>query len=717
MNSDRSTRKGFSRRAGWAPWLLIVVGVATYSNNLDGPFIFDDGHAIAENQSIRHVWPPQKALFAAAGPTKGRPVMNLSLAMNYAIGGLNVRSYHIFNIAVHILCALVLFGIIRRTLLSERLRDRFGDVSRGLALACALIWMVHPLQTECVNYITQRSESIVGLFYLLTLYGAIRAVDGHHRRGWRIASVFSCALGMASKEVMVTAPVTVLLYDGVFMFGSIKEALRRRWSLYVGLASTWMVLAALRVAFPQPESQGFHLGVGPLQYAMHQCIVIVNYLKLAFWPHPLVLDYGGIRPLSLAEVLPYLGILVFLGIVTIVLFVYRSMIGFLSAWLFVILAPTSTFVPIITEVGAERRMYLSLAGLVVLVVIAGYVFVEAKWFGVHEPAATRPMVRRSPRWVGILLVTVSTALLGGTTMRRNAEYRTAVSIWQTGVEAAPDNPRAHFNLAVAFEHQNRLGEAVTHYRRAVQIEPGYAEAHDNLGVLLGSQGKLDEAIDHFRRAVLANPKYVAAYNNLATALLAQGNFEEAARYLRLVLQIQPDCAEAHNNLGVALSSQGKLDGVIDHYRRALEIKPGYAEAHNNLGVALRMTGRLEEAIVCFREALRLRPDYPDALGNLAWSLATHPDPKVRDPEQVVGMVERVFQSGGTPSLKCLDALAAAYAAVGQFDRAVNTAQQAIALASAAQANKLADQIRSRLELYRQGKPYREVLDGRGTTPP
>ncbi|MCP4614830.1 MAG: hypothetical protein GY844_00205, partial [Bradyrhizobium sp.] len=144
--------------------VLVVVGVATFGNNLDGPFVFDDTLAIERNESIRRLWPITDVLVAPAGSSSaGRPVGNLTLAINYAIGEYEVGGYHVVNIGVHILCALVLFGVVRRTLLLEALRERFGAASSALALACALLWMVHPIQTECVNYLTQRYESLMGL--------------------------------------------------------------------------------------------------------------------------------------------------------------------------------------------------------------------------------------------------------------------------------------------------------------------------------------------------------------------------------------------------------------------------------------------------------------------------------------------------------------------------------------------------------------------------
>ncbi|MEE9212062.1 MAG: tetratricopeptide repeat protein, partial [Phycisphaeraceae bacterium] len=503
---------------------------------------------------------------------------------------------------------------VRRTLLCETLRPRFGRASSGIALTCALLWMVHPMLTECVNYISQRTESIMGLFYLLTLYCAIRAIGSDHRYRWHAASVFSCALGMASKEVMVTAPLMVLLYDLAFRSGSIRQVLRQRRGLYAGLAATWLVLAVLMWSAPRSSTVGFSHGVSASEYAMIQCVVIVHYLRLAVWPHPLVLDYGFPQVLPIHEVAPYAAFLAALVLATIAAFVYRPMIGFLGAWIFVILSPTSSFIPIATEVGAERRMYLSLAGLIVLIVIAGYVLLKR---------AGRQLGARGPTkagWTGAGLIIVVAAVLIGATVGRNHDYRSPISIWQTVVQGAPRNPRGYNELGNALQLQGEFHEAISHYRHAILIKPDYVEAHNNLGTVLWLQGKLDEAISHYRQALKVKPDYALAHNNLGNVLQLQDKLDEAIHHYRQALRIKPGLAGTYSNLGIVLQLQGKLDEAIHHYREALRIKPDFAVAHSNLGEALSAQGKFDEAIRHYRQALRIKPDLAEAHNSLGDAL-------------------------------------------------------------------------------------------------
>ena len=270
----------------------------------------------------------------------GRPVPNLSLAVNYAIGGLNVEGYHVVNLAIHILAALALFGLVRRTLLLPALVERFGSASTGLALAVALVWALHPLQTESVTYIIQRAEALVGLFYLLTLYCLLRGATSARTWVWYAATVGTCAMGMASKEVMVSAPLVAVLYDRLFISGSFKESLRRQWGWYLALAATWAILGLLvYMSLGRGGTAGFNMGMSVWEYARTQFGCIMHYLRLAFWPSPLVLDYGDGTASQAADIIPYaIGVGLLLA-ATAVALARRPKWGFLGVWFFAILRP------------------------------------------------------------------------------------------------------------------------------------------------------------------------------------------------------------------------------------------------------------------------------------------------------------------------------------------------------------------------------------------
>jgi protein O-mannosyl-transferase len=352
--------RGIDWQVIWALGAIVAAVFAAYASSVSAPFVFDDQLSIVENPTIR-----QLSLAALVPPSgqgltvEGRPLLNLSLALNYAISGLNAWSYHLLNVAIHLLAALTLFGLVRRTLAALN-----APASTLISLSAALLWTLHPLQTESVTYLVQRTESLMGLFYLLTLYCFARGATTGNKTPWFALSVVACALGMATKEVMVSAPLIVLLFDRTFIAGSFRDAWARRSRVHLALAATWLLLAVLVIgAGNRGGTIGTSAGVTWWQYAMCQARAIIHYLQLAVWPSPLIFDYGS-DFVTFGEFAPFALLdLALLGLTAWALW-RRPVFGFLGAWFFVILAPTTSVVGGTRQMLAEHRMYLSLAALV-----------------------------------------------------------------------------------------------------------------------------------------------------------------------------------------------------------------------------------------------------------------------------------------------------------------------------------------------------------------
>jgi tetratricopeptide (TPR) repeat protein len=582
--------------------VIVLVGAATYANSLSGRMLLDDQSAIVLNPQIRHLWPLTEALAAPRNnELESRPLVNLSFAINYAIGELSVRGYHLVNVSLHIASALLLFGIIRRTLAAGALRDRFATASDGIALASALIWMVHPLQTEPVDYLTQRTELLMGLFYLSTLYCAIRAARATAPERWHAAAIIACLLGMGSKESMVTAPAIVLLYDRVFVFDSLRDAWRSRKTLYAGFALAWLALAALLLT-SHPATVGFASGASPWTYLLNQALMVVRYLKLAVWPFGLVIDYGLPRALVLSDILPQALLIVALLVLTGIALVRQPALGFLGAWFFITLAPASSFVPIATEVGAERRMYLPLAAVVVLAAI-GVRHLLAKAGG------------RRAASIAVVVASLVVAALAMVTKQRNRDYNDPAALLQASVARWPQG-RAHFNLAFYLQEAGRPDEAMAHLRAAV---PDYPPAQFEVGSDLYNRGRFDEAIAQLRTFVgrlgqgpLSTKRRVMAANLIALSLARQGRVPQAIDEFHAGLQLDPDNAALHGNLALILQQQRDFEGARQHYEAYLAHQQGTAFVLTNLGMALQELGRVGEAEIRFRQALALDPNDPDA---------------------------------------------------------------------------------------------------------
>ena len=640
-------REGLGGWSGLLGGALIAAGaLAAYSGSFAGPLLFDDVPSIVNNPTIRRLWPLSGPLCPPGGgiTVEGRPVLNFSLALNYALGGTQVWSYHALNLLIHLAAGLALFGIVRRTLgrgAPGATPGAGGDwparglpngVATGLALASALIWTVHPLQSEAVAFVIQRAESLMGLFYLLTLYGFIRAADADEpepgRRGgavWLVLSVLACLLGMGAKEVMVSAPVIVLFYDRTFRAGSFGAALRRRAWYYVALGAAWLPLIALASGSGnRGATVGLGSGVSVGDYWLTQFPALIHYLRLTVWPQPLVFDYGTAWVQSLASVWPSALAVLLLAAGTAWAFCRREpafrALGVLGCWFFAILAPTS-LVPSNRQTLAEHRMYLALAPVVVLMVVGGPLWLLRRRGGV--PAGN------GAAWVGggILALAVATGL-GAVTVRRNRDYGNEERLWGDTVAKNPGNPWAHNNLGDAWLGEpGRTEDAVREFETALRLKPDLPEAHNNLGRAWAVMpGRLDDAIAQFQAALRLNPNLAQAHNNLGNAWLAEpGKLAAAIAEFKAALRLQPDYAEAHYNLGNAwMQVPGRLPEAIAEFQTAVELRPELAAGHNNLGYALYAAGRTPEAIEACAEALRLLPDYWEARFNLALALLRTP---------------------------------------------------------------------------------------------
>ena len=611
MTTNPSTARPLplSRASRWtvplAGSVLVAAGLVAYHNSFSVPFVFDDLPAIRDNTTIRELSSALSPPRASGLPVSGRPVVNFSLALNYALGGPGVAGFHALNLALHLGAALALFGIVRRTLLQPLLRESFGGAATRLALMTALLWTLHPLQTESVTYVVQRAESLMGLFFLLTLYAFIRGVQDGASHVWHGAAVAACALGMASKEVMVSAPLLVLLYDRTFASGSFREAWRRNRIVHSGLAATWLLLGWLVLGSEgRGGTAGFGTGVAWWSYAAAQFPAIVRYLAVTFWPPALTLDYGDNVTTQLGVIVPSAILVVALVAATVFALWRKPVIGFLGAWFFAILAPTSSVVPIATQTMAEHRMYLPLATLALLAALAVH-----RWMG---------------RWsaVAVPVVAAGLALL---TIERNDDYRSAVAIWRDTVGKRPENPRAHCNLGDALFLAGDPAGAMAHYTEALRLRPDYGEAHYNLANALLATGRAPEAAPHYEAAIRLQPRFAKGHRNLAHALAASGRAAEALTHFGRAAELEAGSAEIECGWADALTQLGRGGEAIGHYEAALRAQPNYPEAHNNLANALMESGRAPEAVTHYEAALRARPEYPEAHNNLGQALASAGD--------------------------------------------------------------------------------------------
>jgi tetratricopeptide (TPR) repeat protein len=580
-HSGAKTGAAFRER-GWEPVVIVLAVMVAYAGSLHGPFVFDDNKSIVTNQSLRQwstAWSPPSDLGVV-----GRPVLNVSLAINYLCGGADVVGYHLVNLLIHLLAALTLYAGLRRSWPRGEGRAAFW---------AALLWALHPVQTSSVTYVIQRAECLMGLFYLLTVYAFIRYCSGR-RIGWAAASAGACALGMGTKEVMVTAPLVVLLYDRACVSGSFGAAFRRHGTCHAALAATWAILAGLMSQAPA-RGIGYGYGVSASSYALTESKVVVRYLGLAVWPFPLVLDYNLPVLRHWAEAAPFLLILAALLAAWFWSFRRAPRLAFVGAIFFVILAPTSSIVPVALQPMAENRLYLPVLAVVVLLV-----------------AALQRWLPRGTAAAGTVLAVV----WGGATFARNTDYRTEEGLWAGTVKRVPANARAWYNLGSVQLRAGRTAAAVDALRHAAQIDPCDHETRYNLGIALAGMARWPESVEEYQAALRTEPHSAAIENNLGIALLHTSGTDAAIAAFAAAASDDPRFAAAEGNWGNALYQAHQPAEAARHLAVAAQLAPNVPLYHVRLAMALAQAGNPAAAIEQFESALRLNPGDETTRANL-----------------------------------------------------------------------------------------------------
>jgi len=593
---------------------LILAGAVcvVYFPAARGPFIFDDSATIVDNPSIRQLWPLVDSRESGgplnppdSTPAHGRPLVNFTLAVNYYFGQLDPFGYRVVHIVVHCLSAVLLWGIVGRTLRLDYFQGRFDRAAGPLSFAAALVWALHPVDTESVVYVTQRTELLMGMFYLATLYCSLRywaAVRTTARVTYLMLAALACLSGMLSKEMTASAPVMVLLFERTFVVGSFRRALGRSWPLYILLALTWAPVLALNYDGPRTPGAGFGQGVETHVWWFTQTKAVFLYLKLAVWPWPLVIHYEIPYLTTVAEAWPWLLATGLLAIGAGVLVWRRSAVGYVAVWFFAVLSPTLV-IPLAGETAAERRMYVPLAALVPLILVGGYVLVE-KGFKIVARRAGRESMDRGPAVV-LAVATIALSIGCGTLCsRRLAAYRDNLSLWQDAVVHQPHNAVVQFNLGTRYAEAGRQSEAIPHFEEAVQLDPDSYRAQFNLARALEASARPWQAIAHYRAALRLRPDDAASHYNLARLLEDAGHAQPAVQHYRRAIAAQPDFSAAHTNLGILLLSDGYLPAAIEHLETALRLQEDLVNCMN-LMVAYAQAKREAEAVVTAEKALTL----------------------------------------------------------------------------------------------------------------
>ncbi len=677
----------------WYPLALVGLAVLAWSNAFSCAFIFDDRTMIVSNPRLHQLWPPWHAVTV---PT--RWLVDLTFALNHALGGFNPADFHLTNLAIHVGAGLLLYGAIRRTLKESPACTRFRPRADGLAFLVSALWLVHPVQTESVTYIVQRAEALMGLLMLAVFYAFVRSLTAAQPDRWRRLAWALCLLGMGTKEVMVVTPFLLALFDATFVADSWRTTVRTRGRFHAAMFATllgFIALLACGVARARDDGGLFYGESLRWRYLLTQSQAMFHYLRLSVAPWPLCLDYRWPLVGTWRDVAWQAPLVATLAVGSLVGACRRRLWAFPVVAFFVILAPTSSLMPLPDAV-FEHRLYLPLAAVLALLTIGGDFLI----------GRIRSGMGRVLRVAATVALVTAVGGFAALTWLRNTDYRDEETMWRDTIEKRPDNYRAYVGLATALLADNRGTEALAVSRAALDRLPRFA------GV----------PVDEIERRWRAQPslpvaEYAMASHNAGAACLVLNRNPEALAYFQEAARVLPRVAWIHASAAHVLYAEGRIEEAIGAWRTSLELNPRAPRVQTALAVALAGQGRDREALEHYREALRLDPDDTFVRAQLAWILATHAE--VCNGPLAVAVAEPLCEAAQGRSVRAFDILAAAYAAAGRQADAIQTAEQAVKLdrlqrqsgdhstSNNYMAATLIDAIGRRLELYRAGQPFRE----------
>ncbi len=552
-----------------------------YANAFDGAFVFDDEVSIVENSSIRRLWSLTDVLVAKAegGRTHdSRPLLNLSLAVDYTAHGLWRPGFRIVNLAIHLVNVLLVFDVGRRILRLAGLRA--GD-ARQLAAITAVLWAVHPLHTAVNTYVIQRAESLAAFFILAAFDAAIVALARGSLAAAAAAGLIAM-LGATAKETTVAILPLVMAFDWAFRDRLPAAAGDRRVRpiLYIGLALNLGVIFGLATILGGRGGSAGLTTASVVAYALTQCRAIWLYIGKLFWPATLVLDHGEWLAAGPGEVWPFVVATMAVATGIAIGFGRRPRAFFPLVAAAILLAPTTSIVPVKTQTIAEHRMYLPAAFL-----IAGLVTAVARV--ATSLGCERHSIRCRQAWITIVAVIVAACV--GRTIVRNRDFSSAVTLWEQNVRDCPANDRGLTNLVAALIREGRFAEAAPLARQTVSDHPERERNWLNLGRILAQEQRNADAANAFAEAIRLAPGEADARINLGI-VLSRGDAESIAAAIIVLdeaIRLRPDLAKGWLARGLARLRQGRPDLAIGDLETAVQLDPENPAGRANLDVAKR----------------------------------------------------------------------------------------------------------------------------------
>jgi tetratricopeptide (TPR) repeat protein len=588
----------------WLPFVCITLwGGAIYSNTLGAPFVFDDLVYIQNNPLLK-------------GPLRLFPIIELApsrwigfftFAVNYYFGHENALGYHLVNLAIHIGVAICCYGLVLLTFNTPRLKDQTGsDLKSPVALLAGLLFVSHPVQTEAVTYVWQRVESLTAFFYLLSLvsYVKYRLEEERKQQSSRVhLSLYylaSCVLAYMAgmtKEVAVTLPATIILYEIVF-FGNFTRRFKKVMLRAVPFLCLMIVVPILAKMSPVVTKNFLYESPPTWPYLLTQTRAVATYLRLLVWPVQQNLDYDIALSESVLEPGVVWGTLLIISVVVIGVCFYKTspMITFGMLWFFTTLLPTSSIIAL-PDFMFEHRLYLPLVGF--SFVLSGIVAIFTRHW---KPAST-----------AVIIVVL---LFSAGTYRRNSVWQSELTLWQDTVRKSPRKVRPRVNLATSYIKLGEYDKALVELTRALALEPDSAAAYENMSRAYARKGDYKQALTVARKALELAPDQASAYDAVAEAYMHLGQKDLAVKNFRKALSLDPSRLGARNNLGLTLAEKGLYREAIVEFETLLKLDPRHKDASFNLARAYTLSGQVDRAVRQYQMVITLDPTFLEAYHNL-----------------------------------------------------------------------------------------------------
>jgi tetratricopeptide (TPR) repeat protein len=705
-------------------WVCLVLALATaavFWQVCTYDFVnYDDQSYVYENPNIQSGITLEGIKWAfTTTHTSGywHPLTWLTLMMDWQLYDSWAGGYHLTNLVFHIANTLLLFVVLKQ--MTQRIWP---------SAFVAALFALHPLHVESVAWVSERKDVLSVFFWMLMMWAYVRFVGRPKISSYLLVVAFF-ALGLMAKPMLVTLPFVLLLVDywPLERFGSkyslLKLLIEKIPLFLMTIASCMATFIAQKNAGAMYEGGDYGL---PIRFA-NALISYLQYILKMIWPSNLAMFYP--YPGQNVSILQAVISTAVLLTITILILQFAGNHRYLFTgwfWYLGTLVPVIGLVQVGGQAMADRYSYITLTGLFIIIAW-GLPELLAKWQ--HYKIAL---------WVSSLIA------LSALAVRAHIQqwyWKDSLTLCEHALKVTDNNYEAHFCMAAMLLKQNRIDESIQHNIEVLRIAPINVRALNNLGVALYKTGRTEEAIACYEKALEINPYYADANINLAVAFETKGDIAEAARRYRSVLETK-DTILKHKDIGYALMKLGRFEEAVTEYNKALSETPNDPDVLNELGYSLMQTGKLDEAIKCFTEvirltpdsiqahcylggvlvqkgkineaithledALRLKPDWVELMDTLGRILAASKEPTIRNPDKAIKFALRACELTNYEKPNLLDTLAVAYAAVGDFSKAIETAEKALQLCKSPQEDALKQEIENRLVLYKAGKPYIET---------